>query len=188
MIPSDASAVHLRWLIPDRALGRLYCFGGCPCFRFAVRTRAPGQTRRKSWKGAMRLSTDRHLKRKTSEGSLAPIPTSRGCGMPNGPRMSPDVARVGAGIMIRLPLHSALRVSRRLLTGRHDPQMIHSIVASSPRHKHILHRYNEPDRTQPQQSQIIRLKRCAIAIHHLQIFVSFPPQQLSDWKQLYPGV
>ena len=70
----------------------------------------------------------------------------------------------------------------------HDPQMIHSIVVSSAHHKHRLRRYNEPDRTQLQQSQITQLKRCPITIYHLQLFVSFPPRKLSDRNQSCPGV
>jgi len=135
VIPSDASVAHLGLLlsqIPDRALGRLYCFGGCPYFGSAVRMKAPGQTRRKIWQGATRLSTGRHRRERVKDCWLDLESRLR-----NAKWVLPDVAH--AGIVIRRPLFDATRISISpppTHTSIHNPQMIHSIIASSPRYKH----------------------------------------------------
>ena len=145
MIPSDASVAHLGLLlsqIPDRALGRLYCFGSCPCFGSAVRMQAPGQTRRKSWQGATRLSTGLH-RREQVKGCLARSRAEvAGCQMGVAGR---GACRDSDPAFICHNPHKSAVYSHKL----RGPQMICSVTASSPRYKYSLRRYNKPTRQNP---------------------------------------
>ena len=116
----------------------------------------------------------RRKKEDRKEDNMMPIGQSRVCVTRPDPGFTPAPTHWHQGVCYTWQTR---RESTPTHTNTHDSQMFHSIAKSSPRHKHSLHSYHKPDRTQFPQSQISRLKRCAITIHHLQLFGCFPPRQ-----------